>query len=83
MERDAVRDEAELGRAREDVDGLARHAAEFPAERPFGADAVGQDAAEDARAGRGASNLLHLLDAVDREERHAELRARGQCRAPS
>ena len=58
--------------AREDVDGLAGDAAELSAERPFGAGAVGQDAAEDARAGRGAGDLLHLLDAVDGEERHAE-----------
>ena len=45
--------------------------------------AVGQDAAEDARARRGAGDLLDLLDAIDGEERHAELHARGRCRAPS
>ena len=51
------------------IDGLA---AELARQRPFGADAVGQDAAEHACAGRGAGDLLDLRHAVDREEAHAE-----------
>ena len=72
-----MRDEPERFGAGEHVDGLRRHAAELAAERPFGAGAVGQDAAEDARARRGAGDLLHFLHAVDGEERDAQrMRAR-------
>ena len=48
-------------------------AAELARQRPFGARAVGQDAAEDAAAGRGAGDLLDLGLAVDREQPDAEL----------
>ena len=47
-------------------------AAEFARQRPFRPDAVGEDAAEDAGAGRSAGDLLHLGDAVDGEKAHAE-----------
>ena len=58
-------------------------AAELARQRPFGADAVGEDAAEHARAGRGAGDLLDLGLAVDREEADAERDRRARCRAPS
>ena len=54
---------------------VGRHgglAAELARERPFGADAIGQNAAEHARAGRRARDLLDLGVAVDRIEAHAE-----------
>ena len=54
------------------VDRHGGLAAELARERPFGADAVGQDAAEHARAGRRARDLLDLGGAVDRVEAHAE-----------
>ena len=49
-----------------------RLAAELARQRPFGADAVGQDAAEHAAAGRRAGDLLDLGLAVDRVEADAE-----------
>ena len=49
------------------------HAAELARQRPFGAGAVAQDAAEHLGAGRGAGDLLDLGLAVDREEADAEL----------
>ena len=60
------------GGMRQDVDGFAHDAAELAGERPFRAGAVGQDAAEDLGARRGARDLLHFLHAVDREEADAE-----------
>ena len=72
MERHAVGLEAEPVRVLEHVGRHGRLAAELARQRPFRPDAVGQDAAEHARAGRGARDLLDLGDAVDREEPHAE-----------
>ena len=59
------------------VDGHRRHAAELARQRPLGAFAVGQHAAEHARARRRARNLLDLLDAVDGEEADAERKGAG------
>ena len=54
------------------VRGHIRLAAELARQRPFGADAVGQDAAEHPRAGGGTGDLLDLGLAVDGVEPHAE-----------
>ena len=56
MERDAIGVEAEPVRVLEHVDRHLGHAAELARQRPFGAGAVAQDAAEDAsrRARRAA-----------------------------
>ena len=56
----------------EHVHGHARLAAELARQRPFRPDAVGEDAAEHAGAGRRAGDLLHLGLAVDRVEADAE-----------
>ena len=58
-----------------EVEHLDRHlgvAAELPRQRPFGAGAVVQDAAEHLRAGGGTGDLLDLGGAVDREQANAE-----------
>ena len=47
-------------------------AAELARQRPFGAGAVAQDAAEHLRARRGAGDLLDFGLAIDREQPHAE-----------
>ncbi len=52
-------------------------AAELARQRPFGARAVAEDAAEDLGARRGASDLLDFGFAVDRKEPHAELEGAG------
>ena len=49
-----------------------RRAAELARQRPFGAGAVAQDAAEHLRARRGARDLLDFGLAIDREQAHAE-----------
>ena len=72
MERDAIGVEAELLGMAQHVDGHLRHAAELARQRPFGAFAIGQHAAEHAGAGSGAGDLLDFLDAVDGEEADAE-----------
>ena len=72
VERHAVGLEAELHRVLEHVHRHRGLAAEFARQRPFGADAVRQDAAEHARARRGAGDLLDLGLAIDREQAHAE-----------
>ena len=56
----------------EHVDGHLRHAAELARQRPFGAFAIGQHAAEHAGAGSGTRDLLDFLMAVDREQPDAE-----------
>ena len=61
----------------QDVGGVVRLAAELARQRPFGAGAVAMDAADHARAGRGARDLLDLGLAVDREQRDAELEGGG------
>src|SRR5262249_61198941 len=72
MEGDAARLEPEaLG----EVEHLDRHlgvAAELPRQRPLGAGAVVQDAAEHLRSRRGTSDLLDLGDAVDREQANTD-----------
>ena len=65
-------DEAAPVRELQDVGGVVRLAAELARQRPFGAGAVAMDAADDARAGRRAGDLLDLGLAVDREQRDAE-----------
>ncbi len=77
MEGDAIGVEAEAGGVRQHVDGHGGRAAELARQRPFGAFARGQDAAEDAGAGGGAGDLFDFLDAVDGEERDAELMGAG------
>ncbi len=67
-----MRLEAELERVLEHVHGHGRLAAEFARQRPFGADAIGEDAAEHLGAGGGAGDLFHLGLAVDRVEADAE-----------
>src|SRR6201991_2034225 len=67
-----MRLQAELERVLEYVDGHPRLAAELARQRPLRPDAVGEDAAEDARARRRAGDLLDLGLAVDREEADAE-----------
>ena len=57
------------------LEHVRRHggiAAELARQRPFGAGAVEQEAAEHTRAGGGTGDLLHLGLAVDREQTDAE-----------
>ena len=56
----------------QDIGCVDRLAAELARQRPFGAGAVADDAADHAAAGRGARDLLDLGLAVDRIERHAK-----------
>jgi len=77
MEGHAMRLQAEPVRMLEHVGRHRRIAAELARERPFGAGAVEQDAAEHPRTGRGARDLLHLGLAVDREQPHAERKGAG------
>jgi hypothetical protein len=56
----------------EHVDRHLRIAAELARQRPFGASAAEQEAAEDLGARSGAADLLHLGFAVDREQPNAE-----------
>ena len=77
MERDAMRLQAELERVLEHVDRHGRLAAELARQRPFRADAVGEDAAEHPGAGRGAGDLFDLGLAVDRVEANAEREGAG------
>ena len=72
MERDAIGLEAEPMGVLQHVRGHLGLAAELARQRPFGAGAVAQDAAEHLRAGRGAGDLLDLGLAVDREQADAE-----------
>jgi hypothetical protein len=72
MERHAMRDEAQLVCVDEHIDGHLRNAAELARQRPFGAFAVGQDAAEHASARCSTGDLLDFLVAVDGKQRHAE-----------
>src|SRR6185437_17082803 len=73
VERHAVRLEPEPERVLQHVDGHARLAAELARQRPLRPDAVGENAAEDAAAGRDAGDLLDLGFAVDRVQANAEL----------
>ena len=54
------------------VGGHGRLAAELARQRPFGADAIGQDAAEHPRAGGGTGDLVGLRLAVDGVESDPE-----------
>ena len=72
VKRHAVRHEPELVRMFENVGGIDRLAAELARQRPFGAGAVAEDAANHAAAGRGARDFLDLGLAVDGKERDAE-----------
>ena len=64
-------DEAEPVRVFEHARRHLGHAAELARQRPLGAGAVAEDAAEHPGAGRGAGDLLDLDLAVDREQAHA------------
>src|ERR1051325_1707978 len=77
MERDPVWVEAEIARFAQQHDRHRRGAAELARQRPVGAGAGYQDAAEDARAGRGARQLFDLGLAVESEEAHAALIGEG------
>src|SRR5712672_925455 len=56
----------------EHIDSHLRIAAELARQRPLGAGAVVQDAAEHLGARRGAGDLLDLRAAIDREQANAE-----------
>ena len=73
MEGDAVGVEPPLLGLAQQVLGHLRRAAELLAERPLGAAAIDQHAAEHARARRDAAELLQLGLAVEGEQAHALL----------
>ena len=73
MEGHAIGVEAEAMGVLEHVDGHLRGAAELARQRPLGAVVGDQDAAEDARGGRGAADLLDFLAQIDGEEADAAL----------
>ena len=77
MERHAIGVEPEIARLAQQLDRHLGRAAELARQRPFGAVALDQDAAEDARAGRRARQLLQLGLAVEGEEPHAPLVGEG------
>ena len=64
----------------ENVGRHGRLAAELPRQRPFRADAVGQDAAEHLAAGRHARDLFDFRLAIDRKQANAE--RVGACDVP-
>ena len=72
-----MRLEAEAQRMFEHIHGHAGLAAELARQRPFGADAIGEDAAEHLGAGGGAGDLFHFGLAVDRVEADAEREGAG------
>ena len=73
MERDAVGIEPPVLGLAQQVLGHLRRAAELLAERPLGAAAIDQHAAEHLRARRDADELLQLRLAVEGEQAHALL----------
>ena len=73
MEREAVGGKPGLVRTLQNVGGEFRLAAELARQRPFGAGAVAMDAADHARAGGGAGDLVDLRLAVHGKEGDAEL----------
>jgi hypothetical protein len=73
MEGDAEGIEPPLLGLAQEVLGHLRRAAELLAERPFGAAAIDQNAAEHPRARRHAGELLQLGLAVEGEQAHALL----------
>src|SRR6478735_2625447 len=72
MEGHAVGLQTELMSVDENVDSHLRHAAELARQRPFGAFAICENAAEHAGAGSGTRDLLDFLVAVDRKQADAE-----------
>src|SRR5215510_7385338 len=72
MERHTNRLDTRFQGVLQHVDGHGWLAAELAGEGPFCPDAVGEDAAEHATAGRGPGDLLDLSLAVDRIEAHAK-----------
>ena len=72
MEGNAIGLKAEAMRMLQHIRRHCRIAAELARQRPFGAGAVEQDAAEHLGTGRGAGNLLDLGLAIDGEQPHAE-----------
>jgi hypothetical protein len=73
MERYAISVEAERPGMAQHVDRHRRHAAELARQRPFGALAVSQHAAEHTGLWRDTSDLLHFLDAIHSEQPDAQL----------
>src|SRR6185312_6689463 len=72
MERDAARLQAQTLGEVEHLDRHLRIAAELARQRPLGACAVIEDAAEHLGAGGGTGDLFDLCSAVDREQANAE-----------
>ena len=72
MERDAARLQAQTLGEVEHLDRHLRIAAELARQRPFGAGAVIENAAEHLCAGGGTGDLLDFGGAVDREQANAE-----------
>ncbi len=68
MERHAVRIEAEAARLPQEVDRHLGDAAEFARQRPVGAGAIDQDAAENPRPRGRPRQLLELVRAVEGEQ---------------
>ena len=72
MERDAARLQSETPGEVEHLDRHLRIATELARQRPFGAGAIIEDAAEHLGAGGGAGDLLDFGGAVDREQANTE-----------
>ncbi|ENN87458.1 hypothetical protein RHSP_28371 [Rhizobium freirei PRF 81] len=72
VKRHAVGFQTQLMGVDEHVDSHLRNAAELARQRPFGAFAIRQHAAEHTSAGSGTGNLLDFLVAVDGEEADTE-----------
>ena len=73
MERHAVGNDALFGGDHEQLPGHVGVAAELARQRPFGARAPNQDAAEHAGARRRLGDLLQFLAAVEREQANTQL----------
>ena len=73
MEGDTVGIETHVARLAQQIDRHLGRAAEFTRQRPIGAGAFNQDAAEDACPRSRAGELFHLGLAVEGEEAHALL----------
>ncbi len=67
MEGEAVRLEAQVARADQQVAGHVQRTPELVRERPVGALVVHQDAAVDLGAGRGLGQLVRFRRAVEGE----------------
>ena len=72
MERDAIRLQTQTLGEVEHVDSHLRIATELARQRPLGACAIVENAAEHLRAGRSTGDLLDFGGAIDREHADAE-----------